>query len=119
MEKFRKFSDDNTGKHPFLSVGTPQPIFHFFIATLLLPIRLLCTLFFFISCFLSISIFGKYSKISSMIEKILTKLFLSVFGITLNLETRNNKLDEKCIYLSNQSSFLDRFIVKNMFFKKL
>ena len=115
MEKFRKFADDKTGQNPFLPIKTPQTLLHLTLAILLLPLRLLFIIKFYILIFITNSIFQKNSKIALIIEKGLNKLYLLIFGISVILESNKKLINNKSIYISNFSSYLDIMLIKANF----
>lgn len=115
MEKFRKFADDKTGQNPFLPIKTPQSSLHLLLAIILLPIRLTFLPMFYLLIFFTNKIFSKNSQISLTFEKLLTRLYLLIFGISVNLQSNKKLINKKSIYLSNFSSYLDTFLIKSIF----
>lgn len=118
MEKYRKFADEKTGKHPFLPLKGNQQPFDTLIAVLLLPIRLplLGVLVFWTMVH---SFVFRHSQIglAKMVGQILAKAFLVVLNVKVTVQSQEEAvklLSNPAIILSNRSSFIDSLILRSV-----
>lgn len=116
MEKYRKFADPKTGKHPFLPITTKVPLVNRILGAILSPFRFLLILKYFLFIILINKIFQKNSFISIKIEALSARIMLFILGIIVELK-ENEKIKDfgHGIYLANYSSFVDVLIMKAFF----
>lgn len=115
MEKFRKFADPKTGKHPFLIETQKQSIGMTVLGCVLLIPRLLIYLKFVLIVFIKNSLIGSTNVASIMIDSVLYSVLLKVLGVSVTIKNKEEltKLGSTFIYLSNFSSHLDPLLTKS------
>lgn len=64
MEKYRKFSDPKTGKHPFLSIPSQKPKWLQILGFLLVPLWIAFLILYFLFIYITVTIFGKNNILS-------------------------------------------------------
>ncbi len=81
MEKFKKFSDPQTGLNPFLPVKVERSFIGKILGMILAPFRLVIFLLVLLGILISQLIFKKNNKICVIIEQILSRFILFIFGV--------------------------------------
>jgi hypothetical protein len=118
MEKYRKFADEKTGKHPFLPIRGSQPPLQTFIAFILMPMRLTALAFVLICSIISSLIFrNSQMPLARMVEQLIAKMFLMALNVRVTIQNPEelNKLSSTpSIILSNRSSFIDSMILRSV-----
>jgi hypothetical protein len=118
MEKYRKFADERTGKHPFLPMQGSQSVLHLFLAVVLLPLKfVLLTTVVGVSILVSIVFRNSQAPLARHADQLMAKFILAILGISVNSINPDEveKVQQNpSILLSNHSSFIDSLILKSM-----
>lgn len=115
MEKFRKFADPKTGKHPYLPQITSPTTSDLIVGLILLLPRLFIYIWFQLIILLKSKLISPNRLLSSKIEQILYKVMFLIMGMKIKeVNPEDKRIDgDACIYLTNFSSHFDPLIVKS------
>lgn len=115
MEKFRKFADPKTGKHPYLPQTSKLTTLEIVVGLLVMIPRLLIYIGFQMVVFLKSKLLSSSSLVSTKIDQILYKIMFLLLGAKIREVNPDQKVadDNSVIYLSNFSSHFDPLILKS------
>lgn len=115
MEKYRKFADPKTGKHPYLPQESNQQLSELITGAVLLIPRLFIYIWIQLIILLKSYMMTSNNLLSSKIEQILYKIMFMLMGYKITEKNaKENTADiNNCIFLSNFSSHFDPLIIKS------